>query len=237
MKPKPLRFQGVYSRARDIATLNLVPGERVYGEEIFRSEGQEYRVWDPRRSKLSAYLHKGGTIFPFKRESRVLYLGAASGTTASHLSDICAEGQIFCVEIAPKPFQKLVALSSRRRNLFPILADAAQPGRYAHVVGRVDVVYQDIASRDQAQVFLANLRACLSRDGAGIIAVKARSIDVSSPPSQVYERVKGTISKGYDLLEAIRLDPYEKDHAVMVWQSKPRDRWQPSQGQQPQPCP
>ena len=57
-------------------TESSCPGKRVYGERLVRHDGKELREWDPRRSKLGAYLSVGGTAFPFTTESRVLYLGA-----------------------------------------------------------------------------------------------------------------------------------------------------------------
>ena len=37
-----------------LATRNLTPGSRVYGEEIQKIAGNEFRLWDPYRSKLAA---------------------------------------------------------------------------------------------------------------------------------------------------------------------------------------
>ena len=102
------RFKG------NFFTRNIVPGTSVYGESFRKLDGKEYRYWDPKRSKLSAYLKKGGDEFPFSRESRVLYLGAASGTTVSHLSDIASDGRIFAIEMSRIPFTKLVALARSR---------------------------------------------------------------------------------------------------------------------------
>src|SRR5919199_4845942 len=73
---------------RQLATLNLVEGNSVYGEKLVRQKGIEYRVWDPYRSKLAGAIKKGLNNLPIKKSMRVLYLGASTGTTVSHVSDI-----------------------------------------------------------------------------------------------------------------------------------------------------
>jgi fibrillarin-like pre-rRNA processing protein len=118
----------------------------VYGERIL--EG--YRLWDPFRSKLAALLLKGRSTWPvLARDARVLYLGAATGTTVSHVSDIVREGLVYAVEYSPRSMRDLVRLCERRKNIVPILADAARPEEYAFLVEPVDLVYQDVAQRSQ----------------------------------------------------------------------------------------
>ena len=48
----------------------------------------EYRAWNPFRSKLAAAIVGGIEHIHMKPGSKVLYLGAASGTTVSHVSDL-----------------------------------------------------------------------------------------------------------------------------------------------------
>ncbi len=72
----------------------MVSGESVYGEKRVSIESGEvgekieYRVWNPFRSKLAAAILGGIDQIHIKPGSKVLYLGAASGTTVSHVSDI-----------------------------------------------------------------------------------------------------------------------------------------------------
>src|SRR5215472_16329221 len=106
------RFEGIYLVPRKgeeiLATRSIVPGETVYGEAIVKAGGDEYRIWDPFRSKLAAAVLKGLSKIPFHEKSRVLYLGAASGTTVSHVSDIvCSKGMVCCVEFAERSFRDL----------------------------------------------------------------------------------------------------------------------------------
>jgi fibrillarin-like pre-rRNA processing protein len=165
---------------------------------------------------LAAFILKGCKTFPFRKDSTVLYLGAATGTTASHVSDIVADGTVYCVEMSPPPFRKLVSLCETRPNMMPIMADAHSPETYEHMMGQVDIVYMDIAQRHQVEIFLKNLRL-LREGGTSYLMVKARSIDVSKDPKDVYEDVKRQLMEaGLSVLESSELLPYEKDHMAVV---------------------
>lgn len=205
----------LFSDRGRLYTMSLNPGKRVYGERLVDSGGREYREWSPNRSKLSAYFALGGESFPFKRDGHVLYLGAASGTTASHVADMVPEGKVFCVEFSPRPFRDLVANSEGRVNMYPILADATSPGDYSFLVDHVDVVYADVAQKRQADILVDNM----DRYGAthGFLCIKARSEDVTAPPEMVFAEVRRRlIERGCSVDEMISLEPYEKDHAMAV---------------------
>lgn len=207
---------GVFTDGVWLFTRNLVPGTTVYGEGLVRDGGVEYRKWDAARSKLAAYLKRGGRVWPFRAGSSVLYLGAGSGTTVSHVSDLCPEGGVVAIEISPRVFRDLVSVAETRTNVVPILADAAQPQTYRSHVTPVDVLYQDVAQRDQESIFLRNLEF-LRPEGIGFLLVKARSVDVAAKPVDVYTRVRDTLAKrGLELLDMRELDPFEVDHAVLV---------------------
>lgn len=207
---------GVYTDGAWLYTRNLVPGNAVYGEGLVRDGGIEYRKWDATRSKLAAYLKRGGRSWPFRATSSILYLGAGSGTTVSHLSDICPQGSIVAIEISPRVFRDLVSVAETRPNLIPILADATQPQSYRNHVGPVDIVYQDVAQRDQESIFLRNLEF-LRPDGIGFLFVKARSVDVAARPADVYSRAREFLTtRGYDVIDLRELNPFEVDHAVLV---------------------
>ncbi len=215
---KEHEFFGVYTDGDNIFTKSLHKRESVYGERIVRLPGGVcYRQWDPFRSKLGAAILKGLKTWPFKSDSKVLYLGAASGTTVSHVSDICTEGYIFAVEISTRPFVELLRLAGKRPNIFPILADARKYEEYRHIVPKVDIVYQDISQPDQAEIFCNNMDFYLKKGGIGMIMVKARSIDVTEQPSKIFSKVEEYIKeRGYEIIERVRLEPFEKDHAAIV---------------------
>jgi fibrillarin-like pre-rRNA processing protein len=213
---RPHEFAGLYQDGRDLLTRNLTPGRSVYGERRVGNGSVEYRAWDPYRSKLAALLRKGLRDWPFRRDARVLYLGAANGTTASHVSDLVPGGVVHAVEFSPRAFQKLLTVAEQRENFNPLLADAANPDAYAREVGEVDILYQDVSQREQAEIFLRNARL-LARGGSGFLMIKARSIDVGANPKAVYERVVEVLrGSGLKVLEVVRLEPYEKDHAAVL---------------------
>jgi len=208
-------FRGVYTdREGNIYTRNAVPGTEVYGEKLVNSNGIEYRQWIVKRSKLGAYLTKNPSVFPFSETSCVLYLGAATGTTCSHLSDICSSGKIFAVEFSPRVFRELLILAERRRNIFPILEDARYPNRYMHIVPPVDVVFQDISQRDQVSIFLRNVKTYLRKDGTGMLSLKARCIDFAKDPHEIYAETRKELESVCKVIEVKDLSPLEKDHAM-----------------------
>lgn len=212
---EPTRFPGVFSSGDMILTKNLVPGHRVYGERLFTQDGEEYREWAPDRSKLAAYVKKGGSYFPFRSDSHVLYLGASSGTTPSHVSDIVPQGRVYAVEISPRMFRDLVGMCEKRPNVIPILGDAGRPDELAFLVERVDVVYQDVAQRNQAAMFAKAIKRFSAP--FGMLAVKARSEDVTRAPERIFQESAAHLMKeGFRVLEVIGLEPYERDHAMIV---------------------
>ena len=197
-------------------TRNLVPSDSTYWEVQRKIGGIEFRYWNPKKSKLAAFLVKKGKFFPFKLNSTVLYLGAASGTTVSHISDICPDGRIFAVEVAKNPFRKLLNLAEKRPNIVPILENANEPDIYSRLVGQVDILYQDIAQRNQTDIFIKNM-FMLKPGGTGYLMVKARCIDVSAAPTKIFNDCRLELEgAGFKVLEMIRLEPHEKDHMAIV---------------------
>lgn len=217
------KFEGVYSVTwggkERLATLNQAPGTTVYDEDIVETDDAEYRIWDPFRSKLAAAILNGLSAVPIKPGASVLYLGAASGTTASHVSDIVGDrGRVYCVEFAQRPFRDLVNnVAKNRRNMTPIFADARFPSRYRSIVQEVDTIYSDVAQPDQARILVENMGVYLRKEGAFLMAVKARSVDVSMEPSAVFRQERQVLEKmGYNILQMVRLDPFEVDHCMIL---------------------
>jgi fibrillarin-like pre-rRNA processing protein len=200
-----------------LATKNLVPGHRVYGEKLFKQGGVEYREWNTYRSKLAGALANGLSEQPIREGDSILYLGVATGTTASHISDIIGlKGRIYGVEFAPRVMREFVALADLRRNLYPILADARKPQLYRHIVELVDGIYADIAQPEQASVVADNADFFLKNNGYLLLAIKARSIDVTKEPSEVYRREIETLkNRGFEIVDVVHLEPYDKDHAMV----------------------
>jgi fibrillarin-like pre-rRNA processing protein len=206
--------EGVDRRSFDGHDRLATRGEPVYGEP---TDGP-WRLWDAGRSKLGAMLELGLDTGLAGGES-VLYLGAASGTTASHVADFC--GPTYAVEFAPRPTRDLVTVAEDRGNLFPLLKDARRPSTYAHVVeSGLDAVIQDVATRGQARVAARN-RQFLRDDGRLLAAIKARSEDVTADPDDVFDRVLDDLRETYEVLATARLDRYHDDHLAVV--ARPRD--------------
>jgi fibrillarin-like pre-rRNA processing protein len=218
MEVKSHKFEGVYLIGNKICTLNLTPGKNVYGEQLIKVKEKEYREWVPFRSKLCAAIKKGIKIFPFKKGSKILYLGAGSGTTISHISDIIGkEGIIYAVEISERPLRDLVELAEIRKNIVPILADARLPETYENLIlEKVDVIYEDVADPDQIKILVKNSEKFLKQDGIAEIAIKSQSISSTKPPKEVYKECLEELGKHFEILDKVELNPYEKFHLFVV---------------------
>ncbi|MBR9676042.1 fibrillarin-like rRNA/tRNA 2'-O-methyltransferase [Candidatus Woesearchaeota archaeon] len=203
-------------------TKNLVRGESVYSERLVLDRGSEYRAWDPTRSKLAAALKRGLQQTNLRIGDKVLYLGAATGTTPSHISDIVGRGGfVFALDFAPRVVRELVFLSEKRPNMTPVMADANQVMSYAHLVTGVDFVYMDLAQKNQAEIFIKNVELYLKKEGFGMLFVKSRSIDISRKPFEIYKEVKTKLENaGLVIVDSRKLDPYEKDHSLFLVKKK-----------------
>jgi fibrillarin-like pre-rRNA processing protein len=202
-----------------LVTKNLTPNKQVYGEKLITVDGIEYRLWSHHRSKLAGMIEKGMNL-PLKEDSRILYLGAASGTTASHVSDIVAKGRVFAVEFSPRIMRDLIDVCSQRSNMVPVFADAGQPGSYKAIVGSVDVIYQDVAQPNQAEIALVNAREFLKEGGYLVMVIKARSVDSTVNPKRVYEQELDKLVEEFNLLDKKVLKPYHPDHLAVIAQQK-----------------
>ncbi len=199
-------------------TVNSRPGQRVYGEPLVKKGGKEYREWIPFRSKLGAAIKKGLKEIPLFRGMKILYLGAATGTTCSHLSDIVGEeGLIFSVEFSERMMREFLRVCSQRKNLIPIMGDARKPQDYENVVEKADLVYCDIAQPDATEVAIRNCQSFLKPGGYLMIAIKSRSVDIAKKPDQIYREELQKLKKaGFSVVDWKKLDPYEKDHAFIL---------------------
>ncbi|MEM4311261.1 MAG: fibrillarin-like rRNA/tRNA 2'-O-methyltransferase [Nitrososphaerales archaeon] len=212
-KVKWINFEG----EKRLFTLNLAKGVRVYDERLVNYKREEYRLWDPFRSKLSAAIYKGLKV-PLKEGYKVLYLGASTGTTLSHVSDIIGEkGMVYAVEVSARVARELLdKVVKFRKNVIPIIEDGRYPDKYGFVFGKVDLVYCDIAQPDQTEIAIMNCKKYLKEKGSLLLAVKARSIDAVKEPKEVYkDEVKKLKKNGFVVKEILDLEPYDRDH-IMV---------------------
>jgi fibrillarin-like pre-rRNA processing protein len=215
---KQTKIPYLYQDKKELFTENFqeCKGIKVYGEKIIKNKNKELRSWTPYRSKLAAAILNGLEI-EIKKDYNVLYLGAATGTTVSHISDILRNGIIYAIENSPVSMKKLIKVCEKRPNIIPILNDAFHPDRYAVIVPIVDLIYQDISQRNQAEIFIENIKRYLKENGTGIIMVKARSINVAMQQKIVYEKVCNYLKENnLKIKQVFEIKPYEKDHAVIL---------------------
>ena len=206
----------VFLKGDEVATRNLTPGISVYGEELI-TEDFEYRLWNPRRSKLYAAILNGLSSLKIENDYKILYLGASTGTTVSHISDIAYNGKIYAVEFSPVTAKKLTRLSRQRPNIYPILADATKPKEYMNIIEKVDFLYCDVAQPTQTELFMKNMNLFSKDDALGMITIKARSIDVIQKPKKIFKQEEKKLKeKGFKIIEKIKLEPYEKDHIAFL---------------------
>ncbi len=200
---------GVERRSFDGVEGLATTGEPVYGE---RTDGS-WRHWSSERSKVAGMLERDMPV-RLSADAVVLYLGAASGTTVSHVADIVRA--VYAIEFSPRPMRDLVGVAETRPNVFPLLCDARHPETYAHVVeADVDLIIQDVATRGQAAVALRN-KQFLASDGQLVMAIKARSEDVTQRPERVFETVIEELEAGYTVAATERLDPQHVDHLAVL---------------------
>uniref|UniRef100_A0A8C4LXT3 Fibrillarin like 1 n=1 Tax=Equus asinus TaxID=9793 RepID=A0A8C4LXT3_EQUAS len=227
---EPHRHEGVfiYRGAEDaLVTLNMVPGHSVYGERrVTVTEGgvkQEYRTWNPFRSKLAAAILGGVDQIHIKPKSKVLYLGAASGTTVSHVSDIIGpDGLVYAVEFSHRAGRDLVNVAKKRTNIIPVLEDARHPLKYRMLIGMVDVIFADVAQPDQSRIVALNAHSFLRNGGHFLISIKANCIDSTASAEAVFaSEVRKLQQENLKPQEQLTLEPYERDHAVVVGVYRP----------------
>ncbi|KAM7143745.1 RNA 2'-O-methyltransferase FBLL1 [Molossus nigricans] len=230
---EPHRHEGVYiyRGAEDaLVTRNMVPGQSVYGERrVTVAEGgvkQEYRTWNPFRSKLAAAILGGVDQIHIKPKSRVLYLGAASGTTVSHVSDIVGpDGLVYAIEFSHRAGRDLVNVAKSRTNIIPVLEDARHPLKYRMLVGMVDVIFADVAQPDQSRILALNAHTFLRNGGHFLISIKANCIDSTASAEAVFaSEVRKLQQENLKPQEQLTLEPYERDHAVVVGVYRPLPR-------------
>ncbi len=203
---------GVFRHGEHIYTRNAVPGEQVYGEPLVELEGVEYRRWVPSRSKLAAAVENGADL-GFRQDSEIVYLGAASGTTVSHVSDIVSDGFVTAVEFSKDVARDLLGVAEARENIAPVVADARRPADYQSFVQNPDVLVQDVSQRDQVEIFERNAER-LFDSGRGLLVVKAGAIDSSAEPEEVFEQVEDETS--VEVEDFVDLSPFYTDQCLLV---------------------
>jgi fibrillarin-like pre-rRNA processing protein len=215
------RLKGVFHDNKYIYTESIAGATQVYGENLKTQDGVVYREWNPTRSKLGAAIKLGTSQIGIVPGASVLYLGASSGTTVSHVADMVGkEGSVYALEFSPTSTRQLFKVVDKWPNVAPLLFDASKPEEYMDLVPAVDVVFQDIAQRQQLRIFVENCQSYLKQGGFGLLAVKARSIDVTRKPKEIFAEVEAELLKYMPIVDKRVLDPFEKDHIMFVIKKK-----------------
>ncbi|CAK3973912.1 rRNA 2 -O-methyltransferase fibrillarin [Lecanosticta acicola] len=236
---EPHRHPGVFvARGKEdlLVTKNLTPGEAVYGEKRISIDTPaattgdaatngdapatktEYRVWNPFRSKLAAGILGGLDKIYMGPGKKVLYLGAASGTSVSHVADIVGPtGTVFAVEFSHRSGRDLINMATHRTNVIPIIEDARHPLKYRMLVSMVDCIFADVAQPDQARIVGLNAHQFLKVGGGVVVSIKANCIDSTAAPEAVFAReVVKLREERIKPQEQLTLEPFERDHAMVV---------------------
>ena len=214
---RPHKLFEIFQDRKRLYTKSLVKGKKFFEERTFRDKGIEYREFDPSRSKLAAMIAKGSTNIGIREGNIILYLGSSHGYTVSFVSDMVGkEGMIFGVDPAPRVMRDFMFLVNKRENVTPLLADANHPETYKELIPKADIVFQDIAQRNQADIFIRNCKLYLKEGGYGLLAVKARSIDITKKPNDIFIQVRKEIEKVFKVIDFKILEPYQKDHCMII---------------------
>jgi fibrillarin-like rRNA methylase len=189
----------------------------VYGERVTVVDDAVVRRWDPTRSKLGAALAKGWDGPIPRTGERWLYLGAATGTTASHVADLVGpEGFVFAVEKSLRPFARLLALARRYPNVGPVLADARAPLDYLPLVPPVDGIYIDVAQADQLAIARENARWFLSTRGVVLLALKTSSMGRGRGPREHLDETLRGLAPALEAESPLALEPFHRRHFLIA---------------------
>ena len=227
---QPHKYPGVFSghqRGDMLLTLNMVPGKSVYNEKLITVDGPngqiEYREWNPYRSKIGSCLLVGIDKFGIKPGASVLYLGAASGTTVSHVSDIVGPtGRVYAVEFSHRVGRELCNLAKSRPNIVPIIEDARHPQKYRMLVPMVDYMFADVAQPDQARIFVLNGQFFLKNNGGYMLCVKASCVDSTLDPHKVYAMAQQELKDaGFQNEEMADIEDHHRGHACIIGTYRP----------------
>jgi fibrillarin-like pre-rRNA processing protein len=187
-----------------------------FEERIVKENNNLFREVEPKRSKLFASIAKNVSQLGIKEDSVILYLGASHGYTVSFLSDVVTKGHIYALDFAPRVVRDLVFVCEYKENVAPMMEDANRPDNYKDKVEQVDVVFMDIAQKEQSKIFLKNCDMFLKVGGFGVLALKARSVDVTKNPKDVFKLTRAQLEKFMTIVDYRELAPFEMDHAIFV---------------------
>jgi rRNA 2'-O-methyltransferase fibrillarin len=124
---------------------------------------------------------------------------------------------VYAVEFSHRSGRDLINMAKKRTNVIPIVEDARHPQKYRMLVPMVDVIFADVAQPDQARIVALNAQYFLKTGGHFVISIKANCIDSTASPEAVFAKeVQKLKEEQFKPREQVTLEPYERDHAVVV---------------------
>jgi rRNA 2'-O-methyltransferase fibrillarin len=235
----PHRHEGIFiikGKEDKLATLNTDTGHSVYGEKRVSIETSsttgvetklEYREWNCFRSKLAAGVYNGLDNIYMGPGSKVLYLGAANGTTVSHVSDLVGPtGTVYAVEFSERSGRDLINMAKKRPNIVPIIEDARKPHLYRMMIPNlVDCIFSDVAQPDQARIIVMNAVHYLKTGGGFVFSIKANCVDSTADSEVVFQQQLDELKEfGLKAKEQVTIEPFERNHAIATGVYKPKNK-------------
>lgn len=175
---------------------------------------EKLELLNPEDSKFIAFVQK--KKISIEKNIKMLYLGAATGTTVSIFSKIIPNGVIYAVEFSWKPMRQLVSISEELDNVIPLFFDANKPKEYKKYVELVDFIYEDISQKNQIEIANKNAELFLKNEGLILIMLKTKSIDSTRNPNAIASEEIRKLDTKFNILDVIRLNPFYKDHVAIM---------------------
>ena len=173
-------------------------------------KNKKWETWNPYHSKLSAYLAAGGENWPFKANSKILYLGSAEGNTISYLSEISKTNTITAVDISAVAMAELLVLAKSKKNIIPSLNDAHFPERYRIQANNPEIIYQDIAQNDQVDIFVRNCK--YFKPKYAFLMLKTQSI--SGKNKDIFKDTEEKLKENFEKVETVNINKLAKGHSA-----------------------
>lgn len=176
------------------------------------------REWNPFRSKWKAALEKNLDV-SINPNDNILYLGASSGTTVSHISKLTS-GIIFAVENSPQMAIRLVKLAESSNNIAPIFSDARDIEFIKKSIynKQINILFQDIPSLDQINILIKN-STLVNKDCKIFFSLKTQSIS-QKDYKQTSEDADQKLKIHFRIIKKLDLKPFHKKHFFYILKKK-----------------
>ena len=150
-------------------------------------------------------------------------MGQPQAPLSLNVSDtVGPDGLVYAVEFSQRSGCDLINLAKKRINIIPVIEDAQHPHKYRMLITKVDVIFADVAKPDQTRIVALNAHTFLGNGGHFVIFIKANCIDSTASAEAVFaSEVRKMQQENMKPQEQLTLEPYERDHAVVVGMYRP----------------